>query len=205
MAYHRCAGEVTGAEIFCPHCSTPILEGDLSDLPPGSEPDEATEPVPTSVVEAAPEPDPDRGPVGAHVPCPTCGSVEAAVPRACSFCGAEVAADVDTEVTRPPAAGAVVVELPGGASVTLTGESLELGRASPDPRVADALAAYDNVSRRHAHVRSDGTGVEIEDLGASNGTYVDGERLAPHQPRRLTGSFVVRLGSNVHLTVRVTP
>jgi hypothetical protein len=42
-----------------------------------------------------------------------------------------------------------------------------------------------NVSRRHCAVTVDGSGVTIEDLGSSNGTYVDGRRL--------------RLGERVHV------
>jgi hypothetical protein len=51
------------------------------------------------------------------------------------------------------------------------------------------------LSRRHAELVAVGAGHTIEDLGSSNGTRVNGERLAPGQPRLLAEGDVVTLGS----------
>src|SRR5277367_1113919 len=53
-----------------------------------------------------------------------------------------------------------------------------IGRADADVQIRHA-----DVSRRHAILRPVPDGVEVEDLGSSNGTFIDG--------RRLTGKLTV--------------
>ncbi len=76
-----------------------------------------------------------------------------------------------------------------GASSLLTfrGSSLVLGRGLDCDRVLD----FSMISRRHARLLRTGTEVKIEDLGSSNGTYVNGERVR--------GPRVVRPGDRIGL------
>ena len=78
-----------------------------------------------------------------------------------------------TVVSAPQAASLRVVtgEL-AGTTVEVTGELL-IGRADADLTLDDA-----EVSRRHAIVRQAAGKLQIEDLGSSNGTFVDGARIA---------------------------
>lgn len=47
-------------------------------------------------------------------------------------------------------------------------------------------AAQDGISARHCALRFDARkGFELRDLGSTNGTFVDGQRLDPHMPRHL--------------------
>ena len=57
----------------------------------------------------------------------------------------------------------------------------------------DGLTA--GVSRRHARIRQTERGVFIEDLGSTNGTYVNGQRLRPFAPYPIGVGDVVELGS----------
>jgi predicted component of type VI protein secretion system len=59
-----------------------------------------------------------------------------------------------------------------GERIELVGE-LVVGRENADVTVND-----DEVSRRHLAVRPHEDGVELEDLGSTNGTFVDGARLS---------------------------
>jgi predicted component of type VI protein secretion system len=59
-----------------------------------------------------------------------------------------------------------------GERIELVGE-LVIGRENADLTVAD-----EEVSRRHLAMRPHEDGVELEDLGSTNGTFVDGARLA---------------------------
>jgi ABC transport system ATP-binding/permease protein len=59
-----------------------------------------------------------------------------------------------------------------GERIELTGE-LVVGREHADVTLED-----EEVSRRHLAVRPHHDGVELEDLGSTNGTFVDGARLA---------------------------
>lgn len=79
----------------------------------------------------------------------------------------------------------------GERRVEVTNE-LVLGREG-DVQIED-----EEVSRRHARVRPMGDGVEIEDLGSRNGTFVNDRRIT--SPVRLTEADEVRLG---HTTIRV--
>lgn len=49
------------------------------------------------------------------------------------------------------------------------------------------------VSREHARVRSGPDGITIADTGSTNGTFVEGTRLVPRQPTRLTCGQVFSL------------
>ena len=59
-----------------------------------------------------------------------------------------------------------------GERIELVGE-LVVGRENADVTVSDQ-----EVSRRHLAVRPHEDGVELEDLGSTNGTFVDGARLS---------------------------
>lgn len=53
----------------------------------------------------------------------------------------------------------------------------------------------DSVSRKHAELRAEGQGAHVvTDLGSSNGTFVNGEALAPNLPKRLRDGDKVRFG-----------
>lgn len=75
------------------------------------------------------------------------------------------------------------------AGVVVLGRDRSAGIVVDDPEV----------SRKHASLAAHADGVEIEDLGSRNGTFVHGERIAAC---RLTGGDRLRVGSTV-LEVRV--
>jgi len=52
----------------------------------------------------------------------------------------------------------------------------------------------DLVSGRHARLQWDGSAWWLEDLGSTNGTLVDGERLAPLAARKLAPGSQIQLG-----------
>ena len=78
----------------------------------------------------------------------------------------------------------------------LTGQRLEpegelvIGREGASFVIEDS-----ELSRRHAAVRPVEGGIEIEDLGSLNGTFVNGRRI--DSPTRLAGGDSVKLGQSV--------
>lgn len=79
-------------------------------------------------------------------------------------------------------------EGPGGRkSYPLEGERISVGRED-----TDILLRHPEVSRRHALFTRDGDGFRLDDLGSTNGTWVDGRRLEPGAPIRLRGGERVR-------------
>ena len=76
------------------------------------------------------------------------------------------------------------------------GMPLVLGRAlNSDIPVFDPT-----ISRRHAEVKSDATGVDVRDLGSSNGTFLNGAKVAQ---ARLSAGDVIGFG-RVTFRVRET-
>jgi FHA domain len=76
-----------------------------------------------------------------------------------------------------------------GETIELT-EEVVIGRENVDLAIDDA-----EMSRRHAVVRSVVGAVEVEDLGSSNGTFVDEQRI--DGPTRVGGGSKIRLGATV--------
>jgi predicted component of type VI protein secretion system len=76
-----------------------------------------------------------------------------------------------------------------GHTIAVTDE-LVLGREGADVTIDDA-----EVSRRHAVVRRLDDVIEVEDLGSSNGTFVDDQRI--EGPTRIGNGAKIRLGKTV--------
>jgi hypothetical protein len=70
-------------------------------------------------------------------------------------------------------------------------EVVRLGRAADN----DVVISDQNVSRYHAQLRWVQSGWLVYDLTSTNGTWVDGDRLLPGEPRLLAGGSRVRLGA----------
>ncbi len=89
---------------------------------------------------------------------------------------------------------------PGGATIELCHDKTLLGRASPQDGITPDidLSAYpgsESVSRRHAVIIRDGNTVVIEDLGSSNGTFVNGRKLSQGLQKTLEDNDEICLGN----------
>ena len=76
-----------------------------------------------------------------------------------------------------------------GESFTLDSHPLTVGRGSGNDV---SLSADEYTSTRHARFEPRRDGVWIEDIGSTNGTFVNGIRLT--RDRKLTAGDVVRIG-----------
>jgi diguanylate cyclase (GGDEF)-like protein len=83
-----------------------------------------------------------------------------------------------------------------GTMLRLAHEASSLGRSAEN-----TFQLHDGtVSRRHAVIWADPSGGSwITDLGSTNGTFVDGKRLAPHTPIRVNDGSRIQLGALVLL------
>jgi pSer/pThr/pTyr-binding forkhead associated (FHA) protein len=83
------------------------------------------------------------------------------------------------------------------------GQSLEIDRELVIGREnADLTIADSEVSRRHAAVRPVEQGVEIEDLGSLNGTFVNGDRIDSPVTLSLSGTLRVS-GSEIRVELEL--
>jgi pSer/pThr/pTyr-binding forkhead associated (FHA) protein len=77
-------------------------------------------------------------------------------------------------------------------------EEIVIGREDTDLTIDD-----DELSRRHAVVRRHANRLQVEDLGSTNGTFVDGTRIA--EPTLLGGGAEIKLGATVLVVEGVLP
>jgi hypothetical protein len=98
------------------------------------------------------------------------------------------------------------IEVEGGSTPIIVkpkAEDMILGRRDPTtgatPEVdLTAYAGYRmGVSRRHSSLALENNQLNLWDLGSSNGTFINGNRLTPHQPSPLRDGDEVRLGQMV--------
>ncbi|HUD72165.1 MAG TPA: cyclic nucleotide-binding domain-containing protein [Dongiaceae bacterium] len=134
-----------------------------------------------------PEPEPEPEPVARKAPAAPTAS---AVPLPAG--GSE---------TRIPEGALGILILEGGGKIfTLRDPSAVIGRYDPvtGTRPEIDLTQYDinrSVSRRHARLAmQDGSYHLIEEVGALNGTLVNGRRLTPGKPQALVSGDRIALG-----------
>ena len=96
-------------------------------------------------------------------------------------------------VQQPQTTAALVVmrspALEQGRRIDLDSAPITLGRGTPNDV---ELPGDEFASARHARVEPRRDGVWVEDIGSTNGTFVNGKRL--ERPRRLTPGDVLRVG-----------
>jgi pSer/pThr/pTyr-binding forkhead associated (FHA) protein len=90
--------------------------------------------------------------------------------------------------------------LDNGQSFSLNQDTIVLGRSDPiegiDPDVDLSFhGGYESgVSRRHALIQKDGEVWSLEDLGSTNGTVVNREKVSPGDSVSLAEGDVIYLG-----------
>ncbi len=77
-------------------------------------------------------------------------------------------------------------------------DEIVIGREDTDLTIDD-----DEMSRRHAVVRRHANRLQVEDLGSTNGTFVDGTRIA--EPTLLGGGAEIKVGTTVLVVEGVLP
>ena len=90
----------------------------------------------------------------------------------------------------------------GLVSVPQTGV-LHVGRDFGD-ECGCQIAEFDNVSRRHALIRTEGPAAVVVDQMSTNGTSVNGERTMAYQERVLRNGDTLGFGAHLRATVEIT-
>ena len=81
-----------------------------------------------------------------------------------------------------------------GRKIPMKKQTATIGR----DKSADICIKDGEISRKHCRLIR-GSSYQIQDLGSTNGTYVDGERLGFQEIRELTSGQIVQIGANVQL------
>ena len=95
---------------------------------------------------------------------------------------------------RRPKASACLVEIYGqqiGRKLLLTQGELIVGRSQK----ADIQIEQESVSRQHARFRVQANGITVEDMGSTNGTYVNDQ---PAKPDALSCGDQIKIGRTIY-------
>jgi pSer/pThr/pTyr-binding forkhead associated (FHA) protein len=129
--------------------------------------------------------------------CPGCEAEMDHGLELCANCAGETAEDAVQENADLHVA---CLELEDGQRFELDREEILLGRSDPVDQIEpDVDLSFcggfeQGVSRRHAIITSDENGYVLEDLGSTNGTIVNREKIAPGTPVNLVEGDVIHLG-----------
>ena len=133
--------------------------------------------------------------------CPNCESEMDHGLELCENCVGEGAEEVlDEAIEENIDSPAACLELEDGQRFKLDRDEVLLGRSDPlDQIEPDVDLSYyggfeQGVSRRHAIIMSDENGYRLEDLGSTNGTVVNREKVIPGSPVNLVEGDVIHLG-----------
>ena len=128
--------------------------------------------------------------------CPVCGSSSPGTEKYCVDCGFFLSETPGQAVEAAPPL-ALLTDAAGREYPLRLGENL-IGRDA-----AEVLIADNTVSRKHARITVSEDAIEIEDLGSTNGTDVDGRRIAPDEKVALRDGSEIVAGS-VRLALKVS-
>lgn len=126
-----------------------------------------------------------------NVECPVCRTANPPSETYCIDCGF-LLSGAPVSVAEMPEATSM------GKLITTDGTRefpLNAGRNTVGRENADVLLAHNTVSRKHATVTVEDGKAFAEDSGSTNGTYVDGKKLAPDEKAELKDGCDVVFGS----------
>lgn len=126
--------------------------------------------------------------------CPVCKTFNPAGVMFCVECGL-----IFDRALPADAFGAPAIQLPVLVETTGKEHTVRPG-TNMVGREGDIMIVDPKVSRKHAQVSSDNGVIVLEDLGSTNGTFYNGERLNPGDKRTLKQGDVVSFGG-VELTL----
>jgi hypothetical protein len=149
--------------------------------------------IAASVVQAPPEAAPAITPLPAPSVLPTPGASATMVyaPRA-------PVVEAEPDVEPAPVEREVVSLSFAGRTVPVTSQTVVIGRS----RECDVQLADTNVSRRHAELRQEGATYWLVDLGSTNGTELNGQRV---EREKLSDGDAITIGSTELIFTRSLP
>jgi len=126
------------------------------------------------------------------VACPICKTENPPGEQYCVDCGFLLSATpVETEMVSEEAPAKLTDKASGREFALRLGENT-VGRQDTDVLLMDGT-----VSRKHAKLTVSGGKCLVEDLGSSNGTFVDGAQLQPGEPVEAASGAEIKFGSCV--------
>ncbi len=85
------------------------------------------------------------------------------------------------------------VEIPAKDEIVV-GREDPISEVFPDIDLTDLGGMEQGVSRKHAVIRRTGPDFTVEDMGSTNGTYINRKKIQPHQPHMIKPGDEIRFG-----------
>jgi hypothetical protein len=158
--------------------------------------------------------------MGGIIVCPSCGAENPAGSKYCDDCGAslEVSATPAPAPPSVPPAAPVVPQAPSVVYPKLIAEStneefvldkdiITIGRQSPADGIFPDIDLTDldkeaYISRRHARILKREEGLIFEDLGSSNGSFINNVRITQGIQQFINDGDKLRLGKTAMTLVK---
>jgi pSer/pThr/pTyr-binding forkhead associated (FHA) protein len=122
----------------------------------------------------------------------------------CEECGAKLEAmreDRDTAIEMDNEGTSLVLassdgnklEIPSKGEVVI-GREDPISDVFPDLDLTDLGGMDKGVSRKHAVIHRSGPNYTVEDMGSTNGTYINKKKIQPHAPQTIKPGDELRFG-----------
>ncbi len=120
----------------------------------------------------------------------------------CEECGAKMTeepefheTDIDGEAEKLVLASSdgSVLDIPAKDEVVI-GREDPISEVFPDVDLTGLGGMENGVSRRHAVIHRAGADYTVEDMGSTNGTYINKKKLQPHAPQTIKPGDELRFG-----------
>jgi pSer/pThr/pTyr-binding forkhead associated (FHA) protein len=85
------------------------------------------------------------------------------------------------------------LEIPEKDEVVI-GREDPISEVFPDVDLTSLGGMEKGVSRKHAVIHRSGTDFTVEDMGSTNGTYINRKRIQPHAPQMIKPGDEVKFG-----------
>lgn len=120
----------------------------------------------------------------------------------CEECGAKLTGQLEVgEVFDKTAASQLVLETSDGNTLEVPEkDEIVIGREDPisevfpDVDLTDLDGMENGVSRKHAVIHRAGADYTVEDMGSTNGTYINRKKIQPHSPQTIKPGDELRFG-----------
>jgi len=120
----------------------------------------------------------------------------------CEECGAKLEEKSELLEAAEEAGGArLILTLPDGSKLEIpTKDEIVVGREDP---ISDIFPDLDltnlggmekGVSRKHAVIHHSGSEYTVEDMGSTNGTFLNKKKVQPHAPETIKPGDEIRFG-----------
>lgn len=135
----------------------------------------------------APEPEPEPE-ISDAMPTPICDRCQSPIPDAidrCPYCPLQA-----------------TLRFPWGDISITEGQQILVGRHVDSPVAGDlSNEDWNNISRRHARFTLTCSELQVQDLGSTNGTYLNGVAVPSQNPIAVASTDIVQLGNNPKLPI----